>query len=74
MVVTIYLSPAYYHKPTKLIQSTDLSAFTAIKVTMEESTSINDDYINLKVVSYPNPTVDKTINFRFNKRVKSPLI
>ena len=57
----------------QVIQSTDLSAFTAIKVTMEESTLINDENINLKVVSYPNPTIDKTINFRFNKRLKKPV-
>ena len=55
----------------QVIQSTDLSIFSAIKVTMEESSSLNDSHTGLNVESYPNPLIDKTLNFRFNKKIET---
>lgn len=57
----------------QVIQSTDLSIFTAVKVTMEETTSVNNQRRQLKIESYPIPSKDKTINFKFNKRINNPL-
>ena len=44
----------------QVIQSTDLSIFTAVKVTMEETTSLNNLRRQLKVESYPIPSKDAT--------------
>ena len=57
----------------QVIQSTDLSIFSAINVTMEESTSINNYNNQLEIESYPIPTKDKTINFKFNRQIKNPM-
>ena len=57
----------------QVIQSTDLSIFSAIKVTMEESTSLNDYNSQLVLESYPNPSEDRIINFKFKKRINSPM-
>ena len=42
----------------QVIQSTDLSIFSAIKVTMEESSSLNDSHTSLNVESYPHPLIE----------------
>ena len=57
----------------QVIQSTDLSIFTAVKVIMEETTSVNNQRRQLKIESYPIPSKDKKINFKFNKRINNPL-
>ena len=55
----------------QVIQSTDLSIFSAIKVTMEESTSLNDYNSQLVLESYPNPSEDRIINLKFKKRINT---
>ncbi len=57
----------------QVIQSTDLSIFSAIEVIMEESTSVNDYRQQLEVEYYPIPSKDKIINFKFNRRINNPL-
>lgn len=58
----------------QVIQSTDLSIFSAIKVTMEESSSVMDYQSNFEYELFPNPTLDRRINIKFNKRVDDKLI
>ena len=40
---------------------------------MEEITSINNYNNQLEIESYPNPSKDKTINFKFNRQIKNPM-
>ena len=58
----------------QVIQSTDLSIFSAIKVTMEESSSVMDYQSNFEYELFPNPTLDRRINIKFNKRIDDKLI
>ncbi|MEC8611140.1 MAG: T9SS type A sorting domain-containing protein [Bacteroidota bacterium] len=57
----------------QVIQSTDLSIFPAIKVSMEESSSVMDYQSGFEYEIFPNPIFDRHLNIRFNKRLSSKL-
>ena len=57
----------------QVIQSTDLSIFPAIKVSMEESSSVMDYQSDFEYEIFPNPIFDKRLNIKFNKRLGSKL-
>ena len=57
----------------QVIQSTDLSIFPAIKVSMEESSSVMDYQSDFEYEIFPNPILDRHLNIRFNKRLSSKL-
>ena len=57
----------------QVIQSTDLSIFPAIKVSMEESSSVMDYQSDFEYEIFPNPIFDRYLNIKFNKRLGSKL-
>ena len=57
----------------QVIQSTDLSIFPAIKVSMEESSSVMDYQSDFEYEIFPNPMFDRHLNIKFNKRLGSKL-
>lgn len=57
----------------QVIQSTDLSIFPAIKVSMEEISSVMDYQSGFEYEIFPNPILDRHLNIRFNKRLSSKL-
>lgn len=60
----IFITGLNDYKP-QVIQSTDLSDFSAITVTMSSVNSINQ-FVDSKFKLFPNPTSDRVINVKFN--------